>query len=136
MLIKPWGLNLDWQQLSYASLAVTALWIFAALRAPSAATCTAFRQSIERKDVAPATCGSTRADLQTVETLVGELADPDEQRVIYAIDMLESLDKRNLVTPLLLYHESPERAARGRCARSAPSRSDIAERWLPHISAC
>ena len=28
--------------------------------------------------------------------------------MVYAIDMLESLDKRSLVTPLLLYHESPE----------------------------
>ena len=33
---------------------------------------------------------------------------PIPARVVYAIDMLESLDKRNLVTPLLLYHESPD----------------------------
>ena len=49
-----------------------------------------------------------QADLSTIETLVGELADPDERRVLYAIDVLESLDKRNLITPLLLYHESPK----------------------------
>jgi hypothetical protein len=48
------------------------------------------------------------ADLSTIETLVQELSQPDATRVVYAIDMLESLDKRNLVTPLLLYHESPE----------------------------
>jgi hypothetical protein len=47
------------------------------------------------------------ADLPTIETLMDELASPDERRVVYAIAILESLDKRNLVTPLLLFHESP-----------------------------
>ena len=32
------------------------------------------------------------ADPATVETLVEELAHPDEQRVLYAIDLLEALD--------------------------------------------
>ena len=52
--------------------------------------------------------------------------------MVYAIDMLESLDKRNLVTPLLLYHESP--AVRQRALRALGAvRSDIAVRWLPQI---
>ena len=62
-------------------------------------------------------------DLSTIETLVEELAQPEPTRVIYAIDVLESLDKRNLVTPLLLYHESPmvrTRALGG--ARCGPKR--------------
>ena len=33
VLIKPWGLHLSWPQISYASLAVMALWIAVALRA-------------------------------------------------------------------------------------------------------
>ena len=33
VLVKPWGLNLDWQRLSYASLVMTVLWVFMALRA-------------------------------------------------------------------------------------------------------
>ena len=33
----------------------------------------------------------TTADASTIETLVAELADPDEARVRYAIDVLESL---------------------------------------------
>ena len=33
VLIKPWGLRLDWQRLSYASLAVTGLWIVMAMLA-------------------------------------------------------------------------------------------------------
>ena len=53
-------------------------------------------------------------------------------RVIYAIDVLESLDKRNLVTPLLLYHEAPKVRRRALAALGAV-RSDIAEQWVPHI---
>ena len=131
VLVKPWGLNLDWQRLSYASLAVTALWIAMALRARKGYL-TAFRQSIERRDLAPAEMRLNAADLSTVETLVQELAQPDPARVIYAIDVLESLDKRNLVTPLLLYHQSAVVRRRALHALGAV-RSDIAAQWLPHI---
>ncbi len=131
LLVKPWGLNLDWQRLSYASLTVTALWIYMSLRARKGYL-TAFRQSIERRDLAPAEMRLNAADLSTIETLVQELAQPDPGRVIYAIDVLESLDKRNLVTPLLLYHQSP--AVRRRALRALGAvRSDIATQWLPHI---
>ena len=52
--------------------------------------------------------------------------------MLYAIDILESLDKRNLVTPLLLYHESPRVRARALSALGA-TRPEIAERWLPAV---
>ena len=131
VLIQPWGLNLTWQQLSYASLTMTALWIAAAMVAKRGYL-RAFRQSLERKDVAPRDLRLRVGDLQTVETLIGELADPDEQRVIYAIDILESLDKRTLITPLLLSHESPRVRARAleAMAGAAPA---VAERWLPNV---
>ena len=67
------------------------------------------------------------ADLYTIETLVEELAHPEPTRVLYAIDLLESLDKRHLVTPLLLHHEIADvraralRRGRGHRARPAPS---------------
>jgi CRP-like cAMP-binding protein len=92
----------------------------------------AFRKSIERKDVSPGDVRLNVADLQTVETLIGELADPDEKRVIYAIDILESLDKRNLITPLLLYHESPRVRARALTALAGAS-PEVADRWLPNV---
>ena len=57
---------------------------------------------------------------------------PRPRRVVYAIDVLESLDKRNLVTPLLLYHESPKVRRRALSALGAV-RSDIAQQWIPHI---
>ena len=131
VLVKPWGLHLDWQRLSYASLAVTTLWIFMSLRARKGYL-TAFRQSIERRDVAAADVRLSGGDLSTIETLVQELSQADPGRVVYAIDMLESLDKRNLVTPLLLYHEAPE--VRRRALRAIGSvRRDIAASWLPQV---
>ena len=131
VLVQPWGLNLDWQRLSYASLAMTALWIVMALRARHGYL-SAFRQSIERRDLAPAEVRLNAADLSTIETLLQEMAHPDPARVVYAIDVLESLDKRNLVTPLLLYHESPavrERALRT-VAAAAPA---VARQCLPQV---
>src|SRR3954452_2140691 len=131
VLVKPWGLNLNWQQLSYASLTVTALWIMMALRARKGYL-QAFRQSIERRDLAPSELRISGGDLSTVETLVQELAHPEPARVVYAIDVLESLDKRNLVTPLLLYHESPAVRARALYALGQ-SRSDLSGQWVPQI---
>jgi ATP/ADP translocase/CRP-like cAMP-binding protein/HEAT repeat protein len=131
LLIKPWGLNLTWQQISYASLLVMVVWIATAIRAKRGYVA-AFRQSLERRVVEPEKVTLGSVDLTTIEALVQELAHPDPARVVYAIDVLESLDKRNLVTPLLLYHESPAVRARALKALSAV-RADIAERWAPHI---
>ncbi len=93
---------------------------------------TSFRRSIEQRIVQPEQVRLNAADLSTIETLVQELAQPDADRVVYAIDVLESLDKRNLITPLLLYHESPK--VRARALRSlAESRSETTRRWAPNI---
>jgi ATP:ADP antiporter, AAA family len=131
VLVQPWGLNLDWQHLSYASLVMTGLWIGMSLRARKGYL-QAFRQSIERRDLAPAEMRLSGADLSTVETLVQELAHPDPARVVYAIDVLESLDKRNLVTPLLLHHESSAVRRRALVALAGIP-ADIAGQWTPQI---
>ncbi len=135
VLIKPWGFGLSWHQLSFASLGMLGLWIFAAIRARRGYL-ESFREAIAQQGVTPTevhlTQGPTVADLSTVETLVEELARPEENRVLYAIDVLESLDKRNLVTPLLLHHDSAAVRARALAALGA-ARSEIAERWVPAI---
>ena len=131
VLVQPWGLNLNWQQLSYASLSVMALWIFMSLRARRGYIA-AFRQSIERRDMLPAEVRLSGADLSTIETLVQELSHPQPARVLYAIDMLESLDKANLVTPLLLYHESPDVRERALRAMSEAN-SEISGQWVPQV---
>jgi ATP:ADP antiporter, AAA family len=123
--------NLDWWQLSYLSLAVGGLWVFYAMRARTEYLRT-FRHSLSTREVQPSDLRLNVADLTTVETLVQELAHPDPKRVVYAIDVLESLDKRNLVTPLLLYHESAIVRRRALAALAAV-RSDIARQWAPHI---
>jgi ATP:ADP antiporter, AAA family len=131
VLVQPWGLNLDWQRLSIASLVMTVLWIFMAIRARRGYL-QAFRQSLATRDMQASELRLNVADLSTIETLVQELAHPDPKRVVYAIDVLESIDKRNLVTPLLLYHESSDVRRRALAALGAV-RSDIAEQWVPHI---
>jgi ATP:ADP antiporter, AAA family len=131
VLVKPWGLNLNWQQLSFASLIMTGLWIAMALRARRGYL-QAFRNSLATRDVDATAIRLPVADLSTIETLVQELAHHDPARVVYAIDVLESLDKRNLVTPLLLYHESPLVRRRALAALS-DVRSDIAAQWVPNI---
>ena len=131
VLVQPWGLNLGWQQLSYASLTVMAAWIFMSLRARRGYV-SAFRQSIERRDMRPAEVRLSGADLSTVETLVQELSHPQPARVLYAIDMLESLDKSNLVTPLLLYHESPEVRERALRAMSDAD-GEVVAGWAPQV---
>ena len=133
VLIKDFGFGLTWRQLSYASLTMTVLWIFFALRARGEYLA-AFRQSIEQQDVKPADIRLDTADLNTIETLVTELAYPDSRRVLYAIDLLESLDKRHLVTPLLLRHEDPAVRLRA-LAIAAAAGPEKAQHWLPAITA-
>ncbi len=111
VLIQPWGLGLTWQKLSYATVVLVVVWFFMAIRAKREYVAS-FRRSIEQRDVKPAEIRLDTADLNTIETLVGELSHPEPRRVVYAVDLLESLDKRHLVTPLLLHHDSPEVRAR------------------------
>ncbi|MBI3049463.1 MAG: hypothetical protein HYY76_14245 [Acidobacteria bacterium] len=129
--IKPWGLGLTWQQLSFASLTLMAVWIVLARRARREYLST-FRRSLAHGEVAAADLRTPHADLQTIELLVEELAHPDERRVLYAIDLLESLDKRHLITPLLLHHSSAP--VRMRALQSVEGlQPERAVRWLPAV---
>jgi len=131
VLVKPWGLGLDWQRLSYASLTVMAVWIFMSFRARRGYLA-AFRQSIERRNLQPTELRLASADLSTIETLVQELSHFEPVRVIYAIDMLESLEKSSLVTPLLLYHESAQVRARALRAMGE-ARTEVSAGWIPQV---
>jgi AAA family ATP:ADP antiporter len=126
VLIKPWGAGLGWQQLSYATLALVAIWFVMAVRAKRQYV-KSFRQSIEQHRLRPSEIRLDTADLNTIETLVSELSHPDPRRVIYAIDLLDSLDKRHLVTPLLLHHDAPE--VRARALQSA---ANVSAKHIEH----
>ena len=133
-------LHLTWWQLSYISIPISALWVFMAIRARKQYLET-FRQSIEHQVVPPEEVRLNVCDLSTIETLVEELANPDERKVVYAIDLLESLDKQNLITPLLLRHDSEKVRARalGALASAKPElvekRAALVERMLKDPSA-
>ena len=131
LLIKPWGLALSWPQLSYVVLTLVAIWsaLTVVVRRRYVAT---VRKGLESQHVKPADVRLDVADLTTVETLLQELAHPDEHRVLYAIDVLDSLDKQNLVTPLLLHHESPAVRTRALTVLRAAPRP-VAQRSLPMI---
>ena len=131
LLILIQGFGLEWRQLSFASIAMVGVWIYAAVMARRGYV-TSFRETLKQRGVEPTNVRLTVADLSTVETLVEELAHPDEGRVLYAIEVLDSLDKRNLVTPLLLHHEAPAVRARALGALK-DARPEIAERWVPMI---
>jgi AAA family ATP:ADP antiporter len=129
--IKKWGLGLDWQQLSYLSMVLIALWVLTAVAARREYM-RSFRKNLEHQNVAPSEVKFTNPDPATVETLVQELAHPEPRRVLYAIDLLDAMDKRTLVTPLLLWHASAE--IRSRALRVAESAgADQSERWLPGV---
>ena len=131
VLIKDWGLGWTWQQLSYASLTMVGLWVATAMLARREYLRT-FRRSIEQQDVAPAELRATTLDPQSIETLVSELSHPEPRRVLYAIDLLDAMDKRHLVTPLLMAHESAEIRARTLGVAEAAGRA-AADRWLPRV---
>jgi AAA family ATP:ADP antiporter len=132
VLIQPtWGLGLEWPQLSYASLAVAAIW-FVGTHVARREYLTSFRRSIGAMTIAPEAIRADVTDAATIETLVEELSNPDEAAVLYAITMLEALEKRNLITPLLLHHQSPRVRTRALMALAA-ARSRIARRWAPMV---
>jgi AAA family ATP:ADP antiporter len=133
VLIQPtWGLGLDWPQLSYASLAVAAIWVVGT-HVAKREYLSSFRRSIGAMTIAPEAIRADVTDAATIETLVEELSNPDEAAVLYAITMLEALDKRNLITPLLLHHESARVRTRALMALGS-TRTRVARKWAPTVA--
>jgi AAA family ATP:ADP antiporter len=131
VLIKDWGFGWDWRELSYASLTMVGLWVVTAILARREYLRT-FRRSIEQQDVMPEDLRGTTLGSTAIETLVSELSHPEPRRVLYALDLLDAMDKRHLVTPLLLAHESAEIRARTLAVAEAAGPS-AADRWLPRV---
>ena len=128
----PWKPSIPWPSLSYISLGLVGLWVVAAIVARREYL-RAFRRSLDTRDIEPSSVRVAVADAATIEALVEELAHPDEATVLYAIDMLEMLDRRHLITPLLLHHESA--AVRARALKALESvRADVAQRWMPAVT--
>ena len=89
--------------------------------APAREYLAAFRRSIEQQDVRPAEIRLDTADLShDRDAGRPSCRIPSRGACSTRIDLLESLDKRHLVTPLLLHHESPEVRARALRLAEAP----------------
>ena len=119
--------NLTWYQLSYVSLTLMVLWIVLARRARHEYL-TVFRQHLHARRFASEQMSVPQVDLNTIDLLVEELGQPEEEPVLHAIEMLESLDRTQYVTPLLLQHHSPRVRARVLevLAQGSPK---LARRW-------
>ncbi|HSF17445.1 MAG TPA: Npt1/Npt2 family nucleotide transporter [Vicinamibacteria bacterium] len=123
--------NLVWWQLSVLSLVYCGLWLVLTRRAKREYMAV-FRRSIETMQLEPERLTREAGDAATVETLVEELGSLDEQRVLRSIELLEALDKRNLISPLLLRHDSP--VVRARAVDAVKNASPhLVERWLPAL---
>ncbi len=127
VLIKDWGLGLTWQQLSWASLAMISLWVVATIRARREYQAV-FRRTLDRQGFAPEGLRLSEADLSTIETLVEEQGHPDPRHVLYSIEMLESLNKRHLISPLLLNHDDAAVRARA-LATLEGAHEEVRKRW-------
>jgi ATP:ADP antiporter, AAA family len=121
-------LGFTWWQLSFLSLVYCGLWLVLTRQAKKEYMAV-FRRSIETMEITPERLTIEAGDAATVEALVEELASDDEQRVLRSIDLLETLEKRNLVSPLLLYHQSPRVRARA-LAAVKDVKPEIRSRWL------
>ncbi len=131
LLLAIQWLNFTWWQLSFLSLGYCALWL-GLTRIAKREYISVFRKSIETMALEPERLTREAGDASTLETLVEELASPDDERVLRSIEFLEQLSKRNLITPLLLYHHSPRVRARAIAAvKGAPP--DVVERWIPSL---
>ena len=130
VLIQPWGLGLGWPQLSIVVLVLVGAWLVLAARAKDRYVL-AIRDGLESQAVDVRAVDV--ADLTTVEALLEELAHPEERRVLHAIDVLESLDKQHLVTPLLLHHTAPAVRARA-LTMLGGSRPEVVRRWEPMVT--
>ncbi len=121
----------EWWQLSYLSLGYAGLWLILT-RLAKREYLAAFRRSIETLSLEPERLTPQAGDLATVETLVEELGSPVAQRVVRSIELLEALEKRNLITPLLLRHGSAEVRSRALDAIQK-ARPELVKRWLPSV---
>jgi AAA family ATP:ADP antiporter len=123
--------DLLWWQLSILSLVYCGLWLVLT-RSAKREYMAVFRRSIESMELEPERLTREAGDAATVETLVEELGSPEEARVLRSIEFLESLEKRNLLTPLLLKHDSSRVRARTlEAIKRAPP--ELVSRWIPAL---
>lgn len=123
LLIKPWGGGLAWQQLAVVNLVLVATWVGLALAAHREYLAM-FRRNLLSRAIEPDAVRFDVADSRTIALLVSELWSPNETSVVYAIDMLETVGRPDVLPITLFTHESAKVRAR---ALKALGRANWAE---------
>ena len=69
-----------------------------------------FRKALERRDIDPSELKMDITEAATVEALIASLRSPNERVLVYALDMLASVEHAELVQVIqpLLRHSSSE----------------------------
>jgi ATP/ADP translocase/HEAT repeat protein len=111
VLIKPWGLGLAWEQLAFVNLILVAIWVALALAAHREYL-DMFRRNLHTRAIEPEAVRFDVADSRTIGLLVSELWSPDEASVVYAIEMLETVGRRDVLPKSLFVHKSKKVRAR------------------------
>ena len=130
-LIKPWGLGLAWQQLGYVNLIIVAAWIGLALAAHREYL-SMFRRNLHTGAIQPAAVRFDIADGRTIALLVSELWSPKDASVVYAIDMLETVGRPDVLPASLFSHQSGNVRARALLALERSESADT-ESMLPIV---
>ena len=131
VLIKPWGAGLAWQQLAYVNLALVAAWIGLALAAHREYL-DMFRRNLLSGAIEPEAVRFDVADSRTIGLLVSELWSPNPASVVYAIEMLETLGRRDVLPASLFAHASGKVRARALRALEGNESADV-ETMLPFV---
>jgi ATP:ADP antiporter, AAA family len=106
LLIKPWGMGLQWTQLAWVNLILVAMWIALALAAHREYLAM-FRRNLLTRAITPDAVRFDVADSRTIGLLVSELWSPNDASVVYAIDMLETVGRPDVLPITLFTHDSP-----------------------------
>ena len=129
VLIKPWGLHLTWQQLSWASLLMTGLWMAAAVRARREYRAI-FRRTLERQEVQPDLVRIKDADLSTDRDAGRRARQPGSAARPVRDRPARDARQASPISPLLLHHDSPDVRARALTTLEA-AKPDVQQRWAP-----
>src|SRR5688572_328057 len=131
LLIKPWGAGLAWQQLAYVNLALVAAWVGLALAAHREYL-DIFRRNLLTRAIEPEAVRFDIADSRTIGLLVSELWSPNPASVVYAIEMLETVGRRDVLPASLFAHVSSKVRARALKALERNESADT-ESALPAV---
>ncbi len=109
LLISFSWLGLSVAQISLVSIGLIVVWVVIAL-ATYREYVNSFRQAIAKRQIDPDLLAGGINDEATINSLIISLGSRNERQIIYALDLLESVEDVDLIPPIkpLLQHASPD----------------------------